>query len=436
LQGPGAQLLAKAGAGVLLWPLAAWYLQGVAPGLTGRLGIEGRRPFDLVFGSYRRQEAALRSSTEERVKAQRALEATERRFRATFEQVGVGLVHADAQGRIQLANHAVCALVRRPGAELRGLPWEELVHPEDRGACREAFRSLLAGEIAGAEADRRYVRSDGTDFWAHDTLSLVHEAEGEPPYLVLAVESIEDRRGTEERMRHLERMEAVGQLTGGVAHDFNNLLTVIIGGLDLALSDPSEEEEKRIALEDAQEAARRGAELTRRLLAFSRKQALRPTSLDPRKLVDDLAPLLKRTLGETVEVETSVAPDAGWCTADRAQMENAIINLALNARDAMPDGGRLTLRCDRVTVTESDLTDAEGRPGAYVRISVTDTGLGIAPEHLPRIFEPFFTTKEIGKGSGLGLSMVYGFVQQSGGFVTVDSEVAKGTSVRLHVPAE
>jgi PAS domain S-box-containing protein len=243
----------------------------------------------------------------------------------------------------------------------------------------------------------------------------------------------------ESQLRQAQKMEALGQLTGGVAHDFNNLLLVVIGNAELVLErlDPANAP-LRMLVGQIEEAGLRGAALTQRLLAFSRRQSLTPQRIDMNDLVRSIEPLLRRTLGESIEI-TSVLADKVWATvADAGQLENSLINLALNARDAMPKGGRLIIETANVRLDESDALLAgelqPGAPGAYVMLSVSDTGIGIPPEAHPHVFEPFYTTKEVGKGTGLGLSMVYGFVKQSGGYVALDSEVGAGTTVKIYLP--
>jgi len=231
-------------------------------------------------------------------------------------------------------------------------------------------------------------------------------------------------------------MDAVGQLTGGVAHDFNNLLTVIIGGLDsIARSKPGDTARIRRALDMARHAADRAAGLTSRLLAFSRKQPLQPTPTQLNTLVHNMADLLYRTLGEQIELESVLSPRLWTIEVDQNQLESAVLNLAVNARDAMPAGGKLTIETQNTYLDSSYAEiDAEVRPGQYVVVCVSDTGSGMSKATLSRVFEPFFTTKELGRGTGLGLSMVYGFVKQSGGHVTIYSEEGHGTTVKLYFP--
>jgi len=244
--------------------------------------------------------------------------------------------------------------------------------------------------------------------------------------------ALEARRQIEEQLHQSQKMEAVGQLTGGVAHDFNNLLMVISGNLELIDDRAADSESVRGLAAAARKAADRGAKLTSQLLAFSRRQTLNPKSVHAGVLIRDFQDLLRRAVGESCEVKL-VADDQLWlCFADPAQLETAVLNLALNGRDAMPRGGTLEIEVRNVTLRDGTIAGVAA--GAYVRLSVRDAGCGIAPEILDRVFEPFFTTKEVGRGTGLGLSMVYGFVRQSGGHVTIDSEVGVGTTISLYLP--
>ena len=251
----------------------------------------------------------------------------------------------------------------------------------------------------------------------------------------LQAEAIERGR-IEGQLRQSQKMEAVGRLTGGVAHDFNNLLTAVIGSLDLLRRRPGSLDERGERLvANALEGAERAASLTNRLLAFSRQQPLQPVRVDANQLVDGMSDLLRRTLGETIAIETRLAGDLWATRADFNQLESAVLNLAVNARDAMPRGGRLTIETDNAALDAMyAAVNADVAAGDYVMIAVTDTGAGMAPEVVSQIFEPFFTTKPVGKGTGLGLSQVYGFVKQSGGHVTVYSEPGHGSTFRLYLP--
>jgi signal transduction histidine kinase len=249
------------------------------------------------------------------------------------------------------------------------------------------------------------------------------------------VKRFEEKEATEAKVRQAQKMEAIGQLTGGVAHDFNNILTVITGTIEI-LSDAVKDRPHLTQITDLMGgAAARGAELTKHLLAFSRRQPLQPRNTDVNALVIETARLLRPTLGEHIEIESMLAHDSAPALIDPSQLSTAILNLALNARDAMPDGGKLTLETKNVALDENYARqNSEVKSGNYVMIAVSDTGEGIPRNLLEKVFEPFFTTKEAGKGSGLGLSMVYGFARQSNGHIKIYSEVGHGTTVKLYLP--
>ena len=235
-------------------------------------------------------------------------------------------------------------------------------------------------------------------------------------------------------LRQSQKMEAIGQLTGGVAHDFNNLLQIVTGNLEMLLRRlPADDVRLRRAADNAMSGAQRAATLTQRLLAFARRQPLSPKPLDPNHLVDGMSDLMRRTLGEAVSVDIRLAPDLWKVEADANQLENALLNLAVNARDAMSPGGTLTITTANGIIGEAD-AEEDAAPGHYVSLAVCDTGSGMSEETMSRVFEPFFTTKEVGKGTGLGLSMVYGFVKQSGGHLRIESSLGRGTTVTLYMP--
>jgi PAS domain S-box-containing protein len=327
--------------------------------------------------------------------------------------------------------------------EILGHHFSRFYTEEDReaGVPNKALQQAAAEGRWETEGWR--LRKDGSRFWAHVVVDAIRNDAGELIGFAKITRDVTDRKNAEQELAqarealfHSQKMEAVGQLTGGVAHDFNNLLTVIIGGLDtIARSKPTDTVRIRRALELSRHAADRAAGLTSRLLAFSRKQPLEPTPCDLNALVRDMADLLHRTLGEQIELETVLSPRLWTVEIDQNQLESSVLNLAVNARDAMPSGGKLTIDTQNTFLDESyAATDAEVRPGQYVMISVSDTGSGMPKSTLARAFEPFFTTKEPGRGTGLGLSMVYGFVKQSGGHVTIYSEEGHGTTVKLYFP--
>jgi PAS domain S-box-containing protein len=389
----------------------------------------------MVLGKTVVGVSGVATDITEKVRAETALTETELRFRSTFEEAAVGLAHVDPKGHIILANRVLGALVSHPEGALTGRALSSLVHPDSRAGHVAGLKSLLDGSKDRHVEEVQLLRADGSAVWVGTTVSLVRDKLGSPLYFIVVAEDLTPRRTMEDQLRQAQKMEAVGHLTGGVAHDFNNLLTVVIGGIQLAMSELEDPRERMEVLEQALDAAQRGAALTQRLLVFSRRGALQPVPLDVAALLGGLRTLLMRLVPETIKVRVDVDSEAGWCEADRAQLESAILNLAVNSKDAMRDGGTLTLSASRTRIAPEAAPVPEAKPGAYVRITVADDGEGIPPEVRSHIFEPFFTTKAAGKGSGLGLSTVYGFVTQSGGFVTLSSEVGVGTQVNLHLPA-
>lgn len=286
------------------------------------------------------------------------------------------------------------------------------------------------------EIEHRVILPDGTVRYVLESGEVsVWDEDGQPARVRGSMHDLTELKKTEEQLLQAQKMEAVGQLTGGIAHDFNNLLAVILGNLEMAKERLGENERVQPLLDMVLQAGERGADLIQRLLAFSRQQVLAPVVFDLNEVLGDTTDLLARALGEHIEITSTLDADLWRCLADRSQIENAILNLALNARDAMPQGGHLTLETANVTLDDAHTasqTDAE--PGEYVMLAVTDTGQGIKSENREHIFEPFFTTKKVGEGSGLGLSMIYGFVKQSGGHMTVYSEAGEGTTFKIYLP--
>ncbi|OYV35761.1 MAG: hypothetical protein B7Z80_17405 [Rhodospirillales bacterium 20-64-7] len=317
-----------------------------------------------------------------------------------------------------------------PAAALTRQPTTDFLHPDDVAATVAAFKSVLAGR-PGAVVNR-YRRADGGWCW----LAWRGVAQHDPDRVYYVARDITAEREREEQLRQSQKMEVVGQLTGGVAHDFNNLLTIILGSLELLQRGLGDAEPKLIRRVEASiEAGRRAAALTHRLLAFSRRQPLAPKPLNVHRLLAGMSDMLHRTLGETIAVEFVSAAGLWPALADANQLENAVLNLAVNARDAMPGGGHLSIETQTIFLDETYAgKHADVQAGQYVLIAVTDTGLGMSPETQAKVFEPFFTTKAPGQGTGLGLAQVYGFVKQSGGHVSIYSEPGEGTTVKLYLP--
>jgi two-component system, cell cycle sensor histidine kinase and response regulator CckA len=311
-----------------------------------------------------------------------------------------------------------------------------LVHPDDRTAVALAYRQS-AESGADLDVEFRVVRRDGSVRWLRDHGKVLYDPNGDPSVMTGACVDITERRRMEERLGQVQRMDAVGRLAGGVAHEVNNMMTAILGFTDLLLDPTRPGDPRRADLLQIRKAAGRAATVTAQLLAFSRRQLLQPRVVDLNVVVADLHPMLLRLLGEDKEVTVRLDPELWPVHTDRGQVEQALINLALNARDAMPQGGRFAIESANVELEEEYLARHPGTiiaRGPYVRLVVSDTGSGISADVQSRIFEPFFTTKPVGQGTGLGLSMVYGLVKQSGGFVWVYSEPGQGTAFKLYFP--
>jgi two-component system cell cycle sensor histidine kinase/response regulator CckA len=308
------------------------------------------------------------------------------------------------------------------------------VHPDDRDFVRRASDAAVTG-VEPYEVEHRVIRSDGELRWMHERADVVRDASGTPLRMVGTVQDVTDRRLLEEQLRQSQKLEAIGRLAGGIAHDLNNALTAIAGYTELALGTIAEGHPARPDVHEIRRAAERAESVTRQLLAFSRKQLLEPRLFSLADAVLNLGRLLERLLGSNIEVKTVLGEALPQIYGDPGQIEQAVINLAVNARDAMPDGGCLTLSVSPVNVDEPFARAHQPMvPGRYLRLSVVDTGHGMPADTQAHIFEPFFTTKEVGKGTGLGLAMVYGTVRQSGGHIFVESEPGHGTAFHIYFP--
>jgi PAS domain S-box-containing protein len=365
----------------------------------------------------------------ERGRAEEAIRASENRYRLLMEQAVDAILIADPSGTIIDANTAACDLTGYAREELLALSIADTYPPEDLEAGLSRTRQVAEGEAVRVE--RRLRRKDG------ETIAVEISAKLLPGGLMQGIiRDIRERRTLEEQLRQAQKMEAVGKLAGGIAHDFNNLLTAIMGYAELVLGTLGADDARRPDMEEIRRAADRAATLTRQLLAFSRRQVLQPKLLDLHQLVRDVERLLGRLIGEDITIVTLTDDDLGLVRADPGQLEQVLVNLAVNARDAMPGGGKLTIETRNVVLSpEYAASHSLVEPGPYVLLAVTDDGAGMDEATMSRIFEPFFTTKAPGRGTGLGLSMVYGTVKQSGGSIWVYSEVGQGTSFKIYLPA-
>ena len=364
-------------------------------------------------------------------------ESDEVRLRAVVDTAVDGVILIDARGSILMFNPACEKLFGYARAEVIGQNVKMLMPPpyrEEHDTYLENYHRTRRAKIIGIGREVTGRRKDGTTFPMDLSVGEAKDENGS--VFVGVIHSLSERKRIEAQLAQAQKMEAVGQLSGGIAHDFNNLLTVIIGNAD-TLSERLKSRPDLARLADQiVSAGQRGADLTQRLLAYSRRQMLQPAEVDCNALIETLREMLRRTMREDIEIRTELDPVLNAAYADPAQLEAAILNLALNAQDAMPEGGCLTITTMNVPLDERyrDI-HPEVPPGHYVMIAVTDDGLGMPKEVRDRAFEPFFTTKEVGKGSGLGLSMVYGFAKQSNGHVSLYSEPDLGTTIRIYLPA-
>ena len=372
-----------------------------------------------------------------RTEAEKALRESEARMRLLLEAISVGVGIEDLDGRTMSANDGWARVLGYTPEEFLKMQFTEYTHPDHAAEDMGLFKELAEGKRERYQLEKCYISKNGSEVWGRVTRTLVRDDQGNPAYCLGMVEDITERKAVEHQLVQAQKMESVGQLTGGVAHDFNNLLAVVSLNMGLLQDEVAGNPRHEKLVERTLDAVRRGATLTQRLLAFSRRQSLSPRPTDLGGLIADLEGLLRRTVGETIELHIRLAEDVWPVLVDAHQLESAILNVILNARDAMPVRGVLTLETKNTPLDEDFVSGHdELAAGDYVRLAISDTGSGIAPEILEQVIEPFFTTKEVGKGSGLGLSMVYGFSKQSHGHLAIHSKVGEGTTVELYLPRD
>lgn len=379
----------------------------------------------------KKYDEKLMGEIDERKKAQKdtkeAIELNER----IITESPIGLLIYDQAGQCLAANEAAGVLIGSTKEQVLSQNYNDLESWKKSGLLEKAEEALST--LDNQRLDLHITSSFGKDVYLD--CHFVPISLGSELRLLLMIDDISERTHSEEQLRQSQKMDAVGQLTGGIAHDFNNLLAIALGNLELAEERLDENSDEYNLAEKSIAAIRRGAGLTQRLLAFSRKQALEPRLTDIGQLVSGMLDLINRTLGETINIQVIKASNLWKCVIDPLQLETALLNVAINARDAMPEGGKLIIETgNRYLDDDYAASHADVDPGEYVMISIIDDGIGIVPEYMHRIFEPFFTTKELGKGTGLGLSQVYGFAKQSGGHIDVISEEGEGTSVTIFLP--
>jgi len=371
----------------------------------------------------------------ERLKAEEELRLSEQRQAAIIESLPI-VLYLEAVGSVprmpQFVSGDFAALTGFAFDELQRSPtlWQDRLHDDDRERVLAAIEARKHGNSLAIEY--QWQCADGRYKHFLDQAVLLRDADGQPIEYAGTLLDVTERKDLETQLLHIRKMDAIGKLTGGIAHDFNNLLAAVIGGLALIERRVPMNEDQHKLLAMTQHAAGQGAELVARLLAFARKQKLEPAAIDVTSLSNAVSNLLSHTLGGLVEIAWDIDPKVAHPSADEGQLELALMNLAINARDAMPEGGTIRISARNAAVGQKD--DLGLAPGRYVLLAVEDTGCGISPDLLERVMEPFFTTKEVGKGTGLGLSMVYGFASQSGGAMRIASREGKGTRVELWLP--
>jgi PAS domain S-box-containing protein len=385
-------------------------------------------------GRIERSICIMHDITDRKI-AEIAASRSDHRFRGAFLASSLGMALVSPTGQIETCNTSFASFLGRREQDVSSMAFDELIHRDDRGQFLNGMRRLMTGELAALKQDIRFTTATGQVAHGAVSVSAVRNEKSEVELLIAQVADITERRVGMQRLQQSQKMEAIGQLTGGLAHDFNNLLTIILGNLQLVETKHAGDESVTRRLNEAVDAAQKGSDLTRQLLAFARRQELEPKEVAVNDLVQGMEALISRSLGDDVEMKVMVSEGSPRVVIDPSQFESAILNLAINARDAMPKGGKLTVET-HFTSLDADyaLRHPEVVPGPYVLVAVSDTGTGMSADIVEKVFQPFFTTKEQGRGTGLGLSMVYGFIKQSGGHISIYSEVGHGTTVKMYLP--
>jgi PAS domain S-box-containing protein len=401
------------------------------------VAIDNAQLFKAAEDAQRRLQAVNDSLEEQVVRRTEALRRSEQQFVQLINGIkDCAIYRLDPAGNIESWNPGAERIKGYTAAEIIGRNFSTFYTAEDRAAGMPARALSIAANEGKYEAEVRRVRKDGTIFWASVLLDPIRSEEGELVGFAKITRDITEKRAIQDQLNQSQKMEAIGQLTGGVAHDFNNLLTIILGNLEtINRHTPAEHARLLRAVDHATRGAQRAARLTQQLLAFSRRQPLSPKPTNLNRLVTGVSELVRRTLREDIALESVLGGGLWTVDVDPNQLESALLNLAVNARDAMPSGGKLTIETANAHLDGNYASRyAEIVPGQYVLISVTDTGVGMSKDVLEHAFDPFFTTKPIGEGTGLGLSQVFGFVKQSGGHVKLYSELGEGTTVKIYLP--
>ncbi len=388
----------------------------------------------LERGSRTEFSVFVRDITE-RKRAQVALAESEARYRAAFEQAGVGMVEVDLDGRYLRVNRAFAELLGRTEEEVLKTDIFSVTHPEDRATDEAAFRRMVTGATP-VRRQKRYLRPDGSVAMGSLTAALVRDSSGTPLYVLTVVQDVTAQKRLEEELRHSHKMDAVGQLAGGIAHDFNNLLTAIIGYAELLRGSEGVSAEVKEDAAAILATARRGADLARNLLTLARTAPSRHEPVDVHQAINEVHDITSRTFDRRIQMRLQLDATRPVVTGDFSLLTNAFLNLALNARDAMPEGGELVIRTSERTLDQDDCDRLASliEPGPFLIVRFEDNGTGMTPEVQQRVFEPFYTSKPVGKGTGIGLSMVYGTVRSHSGAIELESSVGVGSSFTIYLP--
>jgi PAS domain S-box-containing protein len=393
-------------------------------------------PDEQIFAGSVADIASLAFEAGERRRAEASLRESEQRYRTTFMSAPVGILEADSNtGAVVTANEAFCRLLGLPPDEIVGRHWSSVMRPEDAAEAATLLAAVRSGEREVLRREWCFTNSAGESVWTDVSVTRIVSANGRDTRYLIVANDISAQRALHEQLSHAQRMESIGQLAGGVAHDFNNILTAILGYVDLCRAQVSEGDPMDEELAQIERAGQRAADLTRQLLTFARRQVVEPRIVDLNEVTQHVEKMMRRLIGEHVDLVLRLDPDLGTTRIDPGQFEQVIVNLAVNARDAMPSGGRITIATRQVEVQPGQFGPLqEIPPGPYVAFSVSDTGGGMTDAVMARAFEPFFTTKSQGKGTGLGLATCYGIVRQAGGHLTLESSPGHGTTVTCYLP--